>query len=235
MLPKNEARSAIESLLSIAARAEVTGIAWRSLRRFYALPEMLQGLRILDVCAGMSDGVYRLRGQGAAAYAVDTCYADLARMYVSHHAGFEVTARGVFGVEPDTPRGQELYRAFTEGFDAGLGAGIYVAASATALPFHDASFDHVLSFNGIFGTLDYDAGVLGAALEEALRVTKPGGEVQIVPYQEGPVLSDLERANQRVAVEALAGTPGIELSVEVARSEAGLGSVNRLTLRRSGR
>src|SRR5688572_10992977 len=99
-----------ESLLSLARGAEVTGIAWRSLARFYSLPGALEGLRVLDVCAGVSDSVYRLRQMGAETYGVDTCYADLDEMFARHRRGFEVTSRNVFGVEPDSERGRELYR-----------------------------------------------------------------------------------------------------------------------------
>src|SRR6185503_17644880 len=116
MSNESQAEPMHDSLLSLALEAEVTGIAWRSLARFYSLPGALDGLRVLDVCAGMSDGVFRLRQAGAEAYAVDTCYADLDEMYARHRKGFEVTARNVFGVEPDSPRGAELYRSFTEGF-----------------------------------------------------------------------------------------------------------------------
>ena len=164
-----------DDLLSLAGQAEVTGIAWRSLARFYALPGALEGLTVLDVCAGMSDSVYRLRQAGADAYAIDTCYADLDAMFAQHRKGFEVTARNVFGVEPDSARGQELYRSFTEGFIAGLDGSSYVAASATALPFRDGFFDLVLSFNGIFGTLDFAPALLRDALLEAVRVVQPGG------------------------------------------------------------
>ena len=223
------------SLLSLAQRAEVTGIAWRSLARFYALPGQLAGLSVLDVCAGMSDSVYRLRQAGAEAYGVDTCYADLEAMFARHRKGFEVTARNVFGVEPDSARGSELYRSFTEGFVAGLTGSTYVAASATALPFADASFDLVLSFNGIFGTLDFAPSLLRQALSEAVRVLRPGGSMQLLPFQQGPVLNDLERANQLAAVRELAGLPGIQVYDEVARSEPGLGKVRRLTITKSAK
>jgi SAM-dependent methyltransferase len=222
-----------ESLLSLARGAEVTGIAWRSLARFYALPGALDGLRVLDICAGMSDSVYRLRQAGAEAYAVDTCYADLDEMYARHRKGFEVTARNVFGVEPDSSRGQELYWSFTEGFEAGLEGSTYVAASATALPFGHDSFDLVLSFNGIFGTLDFAPDLLRQALREAVRVLRPGGSAQLLPFQEGPVLNDLERANQIPAVRELASLPGIAVHDEIARSEPGLGGVRRLTIMKS--
>jgi ubiquinone/menaquinone biosynthesis C-methylase UbiE len=199
------------NLLSLARGAEVTGIAWRSLARFYALPDVLNGLKVLDVCAGMSDSVYRLRQAGAQAYAIDTCYADLDEMLASHRKGFEVTARNVFGVEPDSQRGRQLYRSFTEGFVAGVEGSSYVAASATALPFGDAYFDLVLSFNGIFGTLDFAPVLLREALLEAVRVVRPGGSVQLLPFQQGPVLNDHERANQLAAVRDLASLPGIAL------------------------
>jgi SAM-dependent methyltransferase len=225
-----QAENVDESLLSLARGAEVTGIAWRSQARFYSLPGPLDGLRVLDVCAGMSDSVYRLRQAGAEAYGVDTCYADLDDMLARHRQGFEVTARNVFAVEPDSQRGRDLYRSFTEGFVAGLNGSTYVAASATALPFPDAHFDLVLSFNGIFGTLDFAPALLRQALQEALRVLRPGGSVQLLPFQQGPVLNDVERANQLSAIPELAARPGIEVHHEVARSEPGMGGVRRLTI-----
>ena len=106
----------------------------------------------------------------------------------------------------------------------------YVAASATALPFRDAYFDVVLSFNGIFGTLDFTLILLRQGLLEAVRVLRPGGSIQLLPFQQGPVLNDVERANQLVAVRDLAALPGIEVSDEVARSEPGMGGVRRLTI-----
>ena len=217
-------------LITLAREAEVTGVAWRSLWRFYSLPDSLEGLTILDVCAGMSDSVFRLRQAGARAHGVDTCYASLEAMFARHRKGFEVTARTVFNVEPDSVRGKELYRSFTEGFVAGLERGSSIAASATALPFGDGSFDLVLSFNGIFGTLDFAPAVLRQALLEAVRVLRPGGSLQLLPYQQGTVLNDLERANQLSAVKELAGLPSVAVHDEVARSEPGLEGIRRLTV-----
>ena len=233
------ARKHVGPLLALAQHAEITGVGWRSLSRFYdALPSDLTGLRVLDICAGMSDCAFRLRERGAEAYAVDLAYADLESMYARHRRSFEVTAANVFKVAPGSPRAGELYQTFVAGFEAGLRShpSMYVAASATALPFPSESFDFAVSFNGIFGTLDFDAGVLSAALGEAIRVTRPGGTVQLVPYLEGPVLDDLERSHQRAAIEALKAVHGIAMSDAVARSEALLGGgIGRLTIVKNGR
>jgi SAM-dependent methyltransferase len=222
-----------ELLLAIAERAEVTGVGWRSLSRFYSLPDGLNGLRVLDVCSGMSDFAYQLRKQGAEAYALDLFYADLSVLRSRHLTNFDGIARNVFHTEPNSDQGKSLYRSYVDGFEAGLrtSPSIYVGASATALPFPASSFDLVTSFNGIFGTLDFDLPVLTTALDEAIRVLRPDGTLQIVPYQEGPVLDDTECRNQREAVARLRELGMVHMSEDIARQEAMLGgSIGRLTV-----
>lgn len=198
----------------------------------------MKGLRVLDLCGGLSDCAYQLRQQGAEAFAVDLAYADMDAMYERHRRSFEVTARNVFHAEPGSARGEELYGAFVAGFEAGLRdhPSMYVAASATALPFPSGSFGAVLSFNGVFGTLDFDPSILASALGEAIRVTRPGGTIQLVPYLDGPVLNERERANQQAATAALEAMPNLELTSAVARSEALLGGgIGRLTIVKTAR
>ena len=222
-------------VLAIAAQAEVTGIAWKSLSRFYDLPRDLKGLRTLDVCSGMSDFAYGLRQRGAYAYALDLLYADWDMLRQRHQEGFREVARDVFQTRRDSPKARQIYRSYVQSFQESLRKKprFYVAGSATALPFADATFDLVTSFNGVFGTLDFDERSLVQALAEAVRVVKPGGSVQLIPYQKGPILDDHQRRNQREAVEALGQTPGLRLSDSVARESALLGGgIGRLTIRK---
>lgn len=226
-------RPEIRSLLSIARRAEVTGVGWRSLSRFYDLPADLRGLRLLDICAGMSDLAYRSREGGADAYALDIFYGDLRSLRLRHRENFAGIAKNVFHAHPHSEEARRIYVSYVAGFEEGLKSRPcpYVAGSATELPFPASSFDLLTSFNGIFGTLDWDRALLLAALREAIRVLKPGGSVQLVPYQDGPVLSEAERDNQREAVGTLAGVPGIEIREAVAREDPMLGGrVGRLTI-----
>ena len=72
--------------------------------------------------------------------------------------------------------------ATVEGIDAAEGLlaiarrrspeAVFVAGDMYALPYPDASFDTVVSFNGIFGGDD-------AAMREAARVVRPGGRVAV--------------------------------------------------------
>jgi ubiquinone/menaquinone biosynthesis C-methylase UbiE len=223
-------------LLGIAYRSEVTGVPWRSLSRFYEIPADLRGVRTLDVCSGMSDFAYRLQQQGAQAHALDFAYHDLAGMTSRHRENFDATCQDVFGAEPGSQQAEALYGSFVQGFMESLTTlpSIYVAGSATALPFRSNSFDLVTSFNGLFGALDFDLDVLAAALREAIRVVKRGGCVQVIPFQAGPILNDAERQIQRAAVEVIARTDAVELSKAVARDEPLLGGrVTRLTIRKT--
>ena len=222
------------SLLSIAENAEVTGIGWRSLSRFYSLPDNLGGLSVLDLCSGMSDFAFSLRQRGAPAYALDVLYGDLAAFRLRHRRNFSAITRDVFKVEPYSERAEEIYRAYVQGFASGLlrQPCFYVAGSATQLPFEAETFDLVTSCNGIFGALDFAPDLLLQALTEAVRVLKPGGSAQIVPYESGPILGEEERENQRVAVEELRRLPGIELSGSIKREAEPVGTIGKLTIRK---
>jgi ubiquinone/menaquinone biosynthesis C-methylase UbiE len=223
-------------VLAISANAEVTGIGWKSLSRFYDLPKDLTGLRTLDLCAGMSDFAYGLRKRGADAYALDLLYADMKTLVQRHQAAFREVARDVFHTRPDGPKARQIYGGYVQAFNESLRKKprFYVGASATALPFADASFDLVTSFNGLFGTLDFDGRALTPALAEALRVLRPGGSLQLLPYQRGPILDDHQRRTQREAIEALADTPGLEFADTIARESALLGGgIARLTITKS--
>jgi len=225
----------VSKLLAIASRSEVTGVPWRSLLQFYELPAELRGIRALDVCSGMSDFAYRLRENGADAHALDIAYHDLAAMRSRHRANFDATSEDVFGAKRDSPQAQALYGSFVQGFEDSLvvAPSIYIAASATALPLRNNSMDLVTSFNGLFGALDFDVEILVAALSEVIRVVRPGGSIQLVPFQEGPVLSDSEKEIQRKAVQAIAGRDEVSLNQAVARYEPLLGGrVSRLTIRK---
>jgi len=222
------------TLLSIAENAEVTGIGWRSLSRFYSLPDNLGGLRVLDLCSGMSDFAFSLRQRGALAYALDVLYGDLAAFRLRHRRSFGAITRDVFNVEPESEQAAEIYRSYVQGFESGLRRRpcFYVAGSATQLPFEADSFDMVTSCNGVFGALDFAPDLLLQALTEAVRVVKPGGSVQIVPYQSGLILGDAERDNQRTAIEALSRLPGIQLSSSIKQEAEPVGTIGKLTIRK---
>ena len=131
------------TLLSIAENAEVTGIGWRSLSRFYSLPDNLGGLRVLDLCSGMSDFAFSLRQRGALAYALDVLYGDLAAFRLRHRHSFGAITRDVFNVEPESEQAEEIYRSYVQGFESGLlrQPCFYIAGSATQIPFEADTFD----------------------------------------------------------------------------------------------
>ena len=223
-------------VIAISGHAEVTGIGWKSLSRFFDLPKDVRGLRTLDVCAGMSDFAYALHQRGAEAHALDLLYGDFQELTERHKVSFRDIARDVFHTNPNGTKGRQIYEQYVRSFRDSLkkAPGIYVGGSATHLPFADASFDFVTSFNGLFGTLDFDGRALTPALLEVLRVLKPGGSAQLIPYQRGPILDDHQRQAQRDAVDPLRNREDITLSDHIAHDSALLGgSVAILTITKS--
>jgi ubiquinone/menaquinone biosynthesis C-methylase UbiE len=78
-----------------------------------------------------------------------------------------------------TPRHVELTRAHLR--DMGLAAEV-VIGDAEALPFPDASFDRVSSNGVLHHTPD-----IHAALHEARRVLRPGGEARVIMYNRNSI------------------------------------------------
>ena len=132
-------------------------------------PERLTGQKVLDVGAGGSDATATLAQFGVDAYALDPRYVDLKALEqeifelqgIDHEAENLALGRFLESVNQDPSR--------------------YIAGSATNIPFKDNTFDLVISKAAIMFHLDFDSGVLNEAIEECLRVTKPGGSIRLHP------------------------------------------------------
>lgn len=85
--------------------------------------------------------------------------------------------------------------------DAGL-SGSFVQAELSALPFDDNTFDAVYSAHALYHIAD--VGLQERALEEIMRVVKPGGRVALVLANPRPLLFPA-----RLLRRVLADTPGI--------------------------
>lgn len=166
----------------LADTSPVSGNRWEDLVEFYDLPR-LRYTKILDICAGESNFVPWLRRKGAQAFALDLGYSNPEKLHekrkddliqYSIHEGIDASTldRDKLATDAQT---RDFQRSFQEHPD------YYVAGSAHSLPFRNSSFDFVTSFYGIFGVLDKDSGLLSLAVEEAIRIMKPGGQIQIGP------------------------------------------------------
>jgi len=178
-----------ERVQRLAHRWPITATPWAALSRFYQLPEDMAGLRVLDVCAGGSDLTAVLATQGADSRAIDINYdnIDYVNGAVSAHYINAFLEDGDKASGPDylaameaianQPHVQAFRRSFAqERFR-------YVAAPAHEIPFADDFFDLVLSHNGILGVTQEDPLVLEASVEEAIRVAKAGGQIQLGPMR----------------------------------------------------
>ncbi len=169
----------------LALRMPVTGNRAEFLLPYYEMQSMqdLAGKRVLDICAGGSDLTAAFLSMGADAVALDLGYND-------KRVHKKILAEGF---NPPNPH-------FLTSIDEHPER--YVGGSAMDLDFSDESFDAIFSFYGIFGVMDEEQGFLFEAMNEAIRVLKRGGKLQVGPLLEGDI-SDTGKANQRVLLERL--------------------------------
>lgn len=142
---------------------------------------------VLDIGAGGSDVTAVLLKRGYSAFAIDPRYEDpdLIREKVEE----SYTKR-----DPNSPLRQyweQLTREQEEAltiFNRSVreNPSNYIAATATALPFKDGTFDLVFSVNAVTEYLALNKHLLQDAVFECLRVAKPGGKVEIYPLKLKP-------------------------------------------------
>lgn len=183
----------------IAKRAGFTAKSWRDIRLMVNFPENVAGLRILDIGAGGSDITAHLLERGAEAYALDPKYADPQSLKgkfddLYQRLGKIGATNGQHAKEAEAVL-ENQQRSMAQNPEK------YVAAYATQLPFPDNYFDLVFSVSCMFSHIDENSKALMAAAREAIRVTKPGGQIQLVPLAffegESADISEIRSANQQ--------------------------------------
>ena len=181
-----------------------TARPWRTVAALIPFPARVAGLGVVDVGAGGSDAVATLLAAGADAVAVDPRYRSLPGLVRDANAYFG--AQQAAGRPPHSREDaataiaeqREAFRRFVASFQ-GRHRNRYVAAVATALPLQDGSADLVYSLDCITQYLDRDYDVLQAAVQEALRVLRPGGLLALVPFRDEVFrlgYHDVRRASQ---------------------------------------
>lgn len=183
----------------IAERASLTAKPWRDISMLINFPERVSGLRILDIGAGGSDATAHLLELGADAYALDPKYSDPASLRKKLNRLHQyLTNKGAVSsqhVEEAQAAFEAQQKSMTKDPER------YISAYATELPFPDNHFDLVFSVSSMFSHVDENAQALMQATREAIRVTKPGGEIQFSPMGffegESQEISDIRAANQQ--------------------------------------
>ncbi len=188
----------------LTEQAYVSAMDFRSWNKNIVFPQDVGGLRILDIGSGGSNSSLLLREKGAIVVALDPRHKDLPSLkrfvdkYISDRfSDSEIT------VDQNTQSGElwiakyelgvnkrRTIKAFDEFLNqANAGEG-NVAGTAEALPFLDNSFDFIFSHDCISRIHVHNFEMFIQAIQEGLRVLKPGKEFQIGPWAAyGPAVS----------------------------------------------
>lgn len=155
--------------------------------------DQIQGMRFLEIGSGASDAVCKLVQQGADAYAVDPIFArKLGQMRAGHkrHMKKLLTEAREMVEEYD-----ESFKIFSKFLKEQPHRNI--AASAANLPFANDTFDYVYSANSIASIFVQDlANLFYPSLDEAIRVAKIGGLIQLFPIFEDGILDAADRLTE---------------------------------------
>lgn len=209
-------------IAEISEAAPVSGNKWQDLIKVYRLPENLSGKRTLDVCAGESNFCAWLLVQGAEAYAVDYFYSDFFQLRVGRVRNL-LKSIGREDIDPtkSDPRVLRILDEDTAMFkrSVDIQPSSYIAASAHALPFRDKTFHLITSYYGIFGVMDNDRNLLQMAIQEAIRVLRKGGELQIAPVLIGDNLSRNQIDNQKEILNQIRKDKRLKFSSAVLESQ----------------
>jgi SAM-dependent methyltransferase len=161
------------------------------LGKYVDLPVDLEGTAVLEIGAGTSTSSMDLAERGARVIALDLRFRSLEELRGSSLDYFKCFKTNL--KDPLLRRRHPLLEQVYESdhSDAarffrdvvGKASGVYVAGDLFRLPFGDSSFDLAYSVRCLS---DYyvDADLFVEAVHEALRVVKPGGSVQISPWQD---------------------------------------------------
>ncbi|HUQ84837.1 MAG TPA: class I SAM-dependent methyltransferase [Candidatus Limnocylindrales bacterium] len=199
----------------------VSSIDRRSVARVINFPRKIKGKVIVDIGSGASNMVARLRKKGAIAFGVDIGYSNIDRLiknadYYSRDRTFWQEERKVgekkftldYPFDPSTTSwasfgiDQKALLDFSN--DArDTENSSYIAADARALPFPDESVDFAYSNLALTIFLSKDRNAFLRSVHEAVRILKPGGELQLFDWISGDDWSSAQIRNGRALLDSL--------------------------------
>lgn len=169
----------------LVKRAPSTASDFDMVSSSIVFPRELKGLRILDIGGGLSLATHVLRRKGAEAVSVDYKYRNLKELKESLDRHLKQQSQGARAaimkpfVRMQREKGQHFFNSLRPHPSQ------YVAAYAGALPFLSESFDFCFSEQSLSMLPLQNIDVFLLDFFEAMRVLKPGGELQIHPWFHG--------------------------------------------------
>lgn len=204
----------------IARESFSSAIAFEGASVFINFPKDVVGLTVVDIGAGASTAALELQRHGAKAIAIDYRYEDLKDLKISidrdlsgnkinqAHSAATRLGESIKDARVDI---KQYARSARKNMDIFFHAHKnreiqLIAASAENLPFRNASVDFIFSIQCISRFLIKDKDILINAVAEAIRVLKPGGQLQLHPWISTVYEWDKEeRRNARELIDYLKG------------------------------
>ncbi len=171
-----------EREMNMAQQSLVSSFLPAEIRKETGLPETVDGLTIVDLAAGACSLTAELLEQGANAYALDCLYDDRQRLLDNvYQKWLKSVLNGI--PAPDRKEAEDMIkrevRKFMRSFNRQPDR--YLTGWLTELPFADNFADWTIS-NGGISMFWQDREVQRKAMMEAIRITKPGGVVAVMPF-----------------------------------------------------
>lgn len=170
----------------------ISAKSFDSVSELINIPQLVSGLTILDVGSGGSDFTATLLEKDADAYAIDPAYVNTwdLKKKLRKYINDEKRKKHTWAISQEIAS-----KRFLESIR--VNPDHYRADQATKISFPDNFFDLIVSVNCLVPYLDLDRETFFNAVGECLRVTKPGGIIQIFPFQdEYPIFRDTRMKNQ---------------------------------------
>jgi hypothetical protein len=165
---------------------------------------------------GKSTAVPWMLGQGANAYAIDVLYKDINELDKAMQGCLTMAVKRAKKAKLSKEQVAHdialVERSFRDAFTQWPSH--FIAARASALPIATNSIDFVYSSDAITSGIDrFNTELFFLALNEALRIVRPGGELHLQPVYWGPqvqelhdsVINGLQNAGYRTTLYSMTG------------------------------
>ncbi|SRR5258708_4916217 len=165
---------------------------WENGIEILTIPENLTDVSFLDIGGGASDITANLLLRGANAFSIDPAYKSRS----------DLKGRILGQLKPENYTKENIAR-IRQGLETFMQSiktnpNRYRAEFATHTSFQDNFFDYIYSINLVTAYLDIDLDTLNRAVDESIRISKPGATIQYFPFLEPEPSGSLVINTQRI-------------------------------------